>query len=128
MKKVLLFFCCIMLLSFPSLFAQQRAVTGTVTDNKDNSPLVDATVSVVGKQVSAKTKANGSFAISVPEGATQLRITYVGYADQTVDITSSNTVSIAMSASSQNLNEVVVIGYGTARRKDLTGAVASLKP
>lgn len=124
----LLFYSIVMLLAFPSLvFSQQRTLTGRVTDSKDNSPLVDATVSVVGKQVSAKTKNDGGFTINIPEGSTQLRITYVGYADQTVPISSSNNIPVAMTASSQNLNEVVVIGYGTARRRDLTGALASVK-
>src|SRR5215210_2284584 len=124
----LLFYLLIMLLALPSLlFAQPRTVTGRVADNKDNSPLVDATVSVVGQSVSAKTKTDGSFTINVPAGSNQLRITYIGYTDQTVNVSSSNNVTVTMTASSQNLNEVVVIGYGTARRRDLTGAVASVK-
>ncbi|WP_018617063.1 SusC/RagA family TonB-linked outer membrane protein [Segetibacter koreensis] len=128
MKKVLLFLCFITLLSIPSLlFSQARTVTGKVADNKDNAPLVDATVSVVGKPVSVKTKADGAFTINVPEGATQLKVTYVGYTDQTVDIPASNNVTVAMAASSQNLNEVVVIGYGSVRKKDATGALTSVK-
>src|SRR3954466_6256547 len=127
MKKALLFLTlCLLFLLPPMLFAQTRPVTGVVRDSKDNSPLVDATVSVVGKPVNSKTKTDGTFTINVPSGATQLKISYVGYADQTVDITSDK-LTVPMSASSQNLNEVVVIGYGTARKKDLTGAVASIK-
>src|SRR4051794_35107008 len=127
MKKILLFFCLIALISIPSLlFSQQRTVTGRVVDNKDNSPLIDATVSVVGKPVNAKTKADGAFTINVPEGATQLMVTYIGYANQTVDITSNN-LTVPMAASSQNLNEVVVIGYGSVRKKDATGALTSVK-
>jgi len=127
MKKVLLF-CLTVLLFIPSLlFSQGRTITGKIVDVKDNSPLVDATVSVVGKQVSAKTKADGSFTINVPQDATQLAVTYIGYTNQTINIPASNNVSISMTGSSQNLNEVVVIGYGTARKKDLTGAVASVK-
>ena len=125
-QSKLLFYLLIMLLALPSLlFSQQRTVTGRVSDST-NSPLVDATVSVVGKPVNTKTKADGTFTINVPAGANRLRITYIGYQDQTVSITSDNVV-VNMTASSQNLNEVVVIGYGTARRRDLTGSVASLK-
>ena len=126
MKQFRLLFFFLMLILCPALlFSQQRTVTGKVTDVKDNSPLVDATVSVVGKSVSTKTTPDGSFTISVPSGSTQLRISYVGFADQTVDITSGN-LTVSMSASSQNLNEVVVIGYGSVRKRDLTGSVSSV--
>lgn len=127
MKPLKLLLCFIMLATVPTLsFSQARTVTGQVNDSKDNSPLVDATVSVVGKTVSTKTKADGTFSINVPTGANQLKISYVGYADQTVSITSDN-LTVAMTASSQNLNEVVVIGYGTVRKKDATGALTSVK-
>ncbi|MEJ7680929.1 MAG: carboxypeptidase-like regulatory domain-containing protein [Segetibacter sp.] len=122
----LLFYLLIMLLALPSLlFSQQRTVSGRVTDSS-NSPLADATVSVVGKSVNTKTKSDGSFTINVPSGSNQLRVTYVGYQDQTVSITSDN-LTVNMTASNQSLSEVVVVGYGTARRKDLTGSTASVR-
>lgn len=122
----LLFYLLIVLLTLPSLaFSQQRTVSGRVTDSS-NAPLADATVSVIGKSVSAKTKADGTFTIAVPAGSTQLRVTYVGYTDKTVNVSSSNDVAVAMTASSQSLNEVVVIGYGTVRKRDITGSVATI--
>ncbi len=125
MKKNLIFFCWIILLSLPSLlFSQQRSVTGRVTDSS-NSPLADATVSVVGKSINTKTKGDGSFTINVPSSANQLKITYVGYQDKTISITSDN-LTVNMTAATSNLSDVVVIGYGTARRKDVTGAVAAV--
>ncbi len=127
MKELKHLLCFIMLAIVPALsFSQARTVTGQVTDSKDNTPLVDATVSVVGKSVSTKTKADGSFTISVPSGSNQLRISYVGYADQTVAITSGN-MTVSMAASTQSLTDVVVIGYGSARKRDITGAVSSVK-
>ena len=91
MKELKHLLCFIMLVIVPALsFSQARTVTGQVTDSKDNTPLVDATVSVVGKSVSTKTKADGSFTINVPSGSNQLRISYVGYADQTVAVTSGD--------------------------------------
>ncbi len=123
MKKLLGFFLfvCVPML----VFSQSKTVTGRVTDSKDNSPLAEATVSVVGKSVSSKTGADGSFTISVPEGSNRLKVSYVGYADETVSI-SGNVANISMTSSAQALTDVVVIGYGTARKKDLTGAVASV--
>jgi len=123
----LLFYLSFMLFALPALvFGQQRTVSGKVIDSKDNSPLVDATVSVVGKSVSAKTNSTGAFTINVPSGATQLAVSYIGYANQTVDITSDN-LTVTMTTSTQNLNEVVVIGYGSVRKRDATGSVASVK-
>ncbi|MCW3113900.1 MAG: SusC/RagA family TonB-linked outer membrane protein, partial [Segetibacter sp.] len=127
MKEFKLLLCFIMLVCVSVIsFGQSRTVTGQVTDGKDNSPLADATVSVVGKSVSTKTKADGTFSIAVPSGSNQLRVTYIGYQDQTFSI-SGSTASIAMTASTENLSDVVVVGYGTARRKDLTGSVASVR-
>lgn len=122
----LLFYLLIALLALPAfVFSQQRTLTGRVTDST-NSPLGDATVTVVGKSINTKTKADGTFTINVPGGSNQLRITYVGFVNQTVDVSSSDNVTVTMVGASQSLNEVVVIGYGTARRKDLTGSVASV--
>src|SRR4051812_34983205 len=127
MKRIKWLFSLLVLLFLPAfIFAQARIVTGTVTDTKDNSPLVDATVTVVGKSVSTKTKNDGSFTINVPSGATKLRISYVGYGDLTADITSDK-LALSMTAATQSLTDVVVIGYGSARRRDLTGAVSSVK-
>lgn len=122
--KLLLFF--IILNTVPDLtFGQARTVTGQVTDTT-NAPLADATVSVVGRPVSTKTRADGTFTISVPAGANQLRITYIGYEDQTVPVTSGN-LTISMTTATSSLTDVVVVGYGTARRRDVTGAVASVR-
>jgi len=126
MKELKLLLCFILLVTVPALsYSQQRTVTGRVTDVTTNSPLADATVTVVGTSVSAKTNTEGTFTVSAPSGSTQLRISYIGYQEQTVNITSDN-ISVAMTSSNETLSDVVVVGYGTARRKDLTGSVASV--
>lgn len=124
-QSKLLFYLLIMLVALPSLVFAQRTVTGRVTDSA-NAPLVDATVSVVGRSVNTKTKADGSFTITVPSGASQLRVTYIGYEQQTVPVISDN-LTVTMTTATQSLSDVVVVGYGTARRKDLTGATASVR-
>jgi iron complex outermembrane receptor protein len=106
--------------------AQQRTVTGTVTST-DGTPLVDASVIVVGQKTGVRTDANGTFSINVPATAKQLEISYVGSATQRVDISSASTVNVTLANTAANLTDVVVIGYGTARKKDLTGAVSSIK-
>lgn len=126
MRIFKLWLCLIAFVAPTLTFAQTRTVSGKVFDTKDGTPLAEATVSVVGKTISAKTGADGMFTISVPADARQLKISYVGFADKTVSI-SAGANNISMESTSQNLSEIVVTGYGTARRKDLTGATASLK-
>lgn len=107
--------------------AQQKAITGKVTNDKDGSPVSGASVIAKGSKSGTQTAADGTFSISVPTSVTQLEISSVGYATQTVSIGSGNVVNVGLSASSGGMTEVVVIGYGTARKKDLTGAVASVQ-
>jgi iron complex outermembrane receptor protein len=125
-KKLLLsglfLFCCLL-----STFAQQRTVTGKVTST-DGTPLVGATVLVVGQKTGVTTGADGSFSITVPQNAKALQISYVGSETKTVDITSTSKVNVSLLNSATNLSDVVVVGYGTARRRDLTGAITSVQP
>jgi iron complex outermembrane receptor protein len=123
-KKLLLggvfLFCC-----FLQTMAQQRTVTGKVTSS-DGSPLVGATVIVVGQKSGETTDANGAFSISVPQNAKQLQISYVGYQSETVDISGQSDVKVTLQSAAQALTDVVVTGYGTTRKKDLTGAVSQI--
>lgn len=106
--------------------AQDKVVTGKVTDSKDGTPLIGVTVMVKGTTRGAQTAADGSFRLSVPANATTLVISSLGYTTQEVAI-GSGTVNVSLVAGAgANLNEVVVIGYGTQRKKDLTGSVVSV--
>lgn len=102
-----------------------REVTGKVTDNTGTG-LPGVTVLVTGTSIGASTGADGDFRLQVPATATSLTVSFVGYAKQTVDITGRNTVTIALKDDAQALGDVVVVGYGTARKEDLTGAVSTL--
>lgn len=111
-----------------SAYAQEKVITGKVTDSKDGSPVIGA--SVVAKSSNSggtTTGADGSFKLSVPTSTTTLLVSYVGYGTQEISVVGKTTVDVSLSASGSNLNEVVVVGYGTARRKDITGSVASVK-
>ncbi len=108
-----------------SAFAQtQRTVTGTVID-ENGEPLIGATVKVVGESIGAATDIEGNFSVNVPKSAKQLVISYVGYDNLTVDITSDN-MTITMKPNSELLDEVVVIGYGVRKKDDLTGSVSTV--
>lgn len=126
MRKKLLLGSLLLLFCFFQTMAQQRAITGTVTTT-DGAPLVDASVIVVGQKTGVRTGADGTFSINVPANAKQLEVSYVGSETQRVDITSSSKVTVSLVSSSQALTDVIVVGYGTAKKKDLTGAVSSIQ-
>ncbi|HVU94895.1 MAG TPA: SusC/RagA family TonB-linked outer membrane protein [Puia sp.] len=106
-------------------FSQTKTITGKILDDK-GAPLQGATVTVKGTKQGASTGADGSFTINVPQSANTLTISSVGFANQDVSIASSTTVSVALVPTQAALNEVVVIGYGSVRRKDLTGSVTTV--
>ncbi|MCC6281177.1 MAG: SusC/RagA family TonB-linked outer membrane protein [Saprospiraceae bacterium] len=103
----------------------QRTVKGKVSDAESGEGLIGATVSVVGTTRGASTDIDGNFSVEVPDGATQLRFAYTGYAEQVVALSASNSVDVALKPGTM-LDEVVVIGYGSVRKTDATGAVASV--
>ena len=104
-----------------------REVSGKVTDAA-GAGLPGVTVLVTGTSIGASTGADGEFRLQVPATATSLTVSFVGYAKQTVDITGRNTVTVALKDDAQALGDVVVVGYGSVQKSDLTGAVAALGP
>ncbi|HEX4956670.1 MAG TPA: TonB-dependent receptor [Lacibacter sp.] len=107
-------------------FAQSRTVTGKVTDSKDGSPVPNASVTIKGTDRGTTTDAAGNFRLSVDNNNAVLVITSVGFTRLEVPVGSQTELTIGLNATSSNLNEVVVVGYGTQRKRDLTGAVATV--
>lgn len=127
LKRKLLRLSCLfaILLSLTThLLAQNRTVTGRVTDDQGKG-LQGVTVSVKGTNTATQTDADGSFTITAPGDGT-LVFTSVGFVTREASVGGRNTLDISMVTQNSALQEVVVIGYGTARRKDLTGAVATV--
>jgi len=113
--------------------AQTGRITGTITDRTAGAPIPNVTVTVVGTQLGARSGPDGRYSIAdVPAGAQRIRAARIGYAptDQLVTLTAGQTITtnFAMSAASVTLDQMVVVGYGTQRRSDLTGSVASVTP
>lgn len=106
------------------LYAQQLTMKGKIVDETD-TPLIGATVSVVGKTVGVSADANGEFSIKAARGET-LQFSYIGYVNQSLKISNQNSLVIRMEPKASALDEVVVVGYGTMKRSDLTGSVASV--
>ena len=103
----------------------QKQIKGKVTD-ADAKPIVGTTVTVKGSKVAVVTNAEGVFSITAPADAKTLSFSNVGYSAQDVTIGSGTELNVVLKLSTSALNEVVVIGYGTQKRKDLTGSVSSI--
>ena len=121
-------FLCLLFLAFGTAqtFAQVRTVTGKVTDEK-GAGLSGVTVSAVGRDAKALTNNDGNFSIQVNDQVKTLRFTYVGYESIDVSVSGKSTVDVSMSASNAGLDEVVVVGYTTQKKREATGTIASVK-
>lgn len=120
-KRFWVFF--LLLLTGFSGFAQ---VTGKVVD-ENNLPLSGATVSVPSTKQAVKTNASGSFSLRLGPGDTTLVVSYIGFQTKTVRLHNSTDLTIVLAAQAATLDQVVVVGYGTQKRKDVTGAIGSVK-
>lgn len=103
----------------------QRQISGNVSDIDNGDPLIGASISVEGTTTGTVSDVDGNYRLTVPEGSKSLKVTYTGYAEQILNIGSSNTINVYMSAGVA-LNETVVIGYGTVKREDATGLVQTV--
>jgi TonB-linked SusC/RagA family outer membrane protein len=116
--------CLLLLLSVAAL-AQNKTISGKVTDSKDGTPLQGVSVMPKGSVKGTVTGSDGIFHISVPSQTSTLIFSSIGFGLQQVSIT-GNEMMVPLVATNAALNEVVVIGYGTARKKDLTGSVSTI--
>ncbi|WP_036674605.1 SusC/RagA family TonB-linked outer membrane protein [Pedobacter heparinus] len=106
--------------------AQSRKISGKVTSD-DNEPLFGVTVFEKGTKTGATTDADGKFVLTVSNANATLSFRYVGYQSRDIPLNNRNTITLALKALDNALNEIVVVGYGTTTRKDLTGAVGQVK-
>jgi TonB-dependent starch-binding outer membrane protein SusC len=122
--KRLLYVMVLPLLLSLQVAAQDRLVTGRITDSS-GAPVVNASVTVANGRVGTQTGQDGSFSLKVPANAKSLTITSIGFANQNVTIGAAP-VAVTLQRTNASLSEVVVIGYGTARKRDLTGSVTTV--
>eukprot|EP01137_Pigoraptor_chileana_P032712 Opistho-2@22530 len=125
MRKLVTMLLCVVL-AITQIAAQSRTVKGKVTDSKSN-PVPNASVVVKGSTTGTTSDANGDFSINVPASAKSLVITSLNFASQEVSIGSKTNITVALLSTEQDLQEVVVVGYGSKKKSDLTGSVATLK-
>lgn len=105
--------------------AQTRTIKGEVTDAQNGEALIGATVMVEGEKGGTVTDFDGNFSLLVSSSAKKIKVSYIGYIDKVLSI--SDNMKVKLESDSKALADVVVIGYGTARKSDLTGSVATVK-
>lgn len=114
------------LLTINVAFAQNITIKGKVIDGGDKTPLPGVTILVKGTQTGTQTDANGGYSLSAPANAT-LVFNFVGYTALEQAVNNQTTINVSLASSTQQLEQVVVVGYGTQRKIDVTGSVASVK-
>ncbi|MCI5081783.1 MAG: TonB-dependent receptor [Saprospiraceae bacterium] len=115
----------VVLALLPSALFGQRTISGQVTDAETKEPLLGANVLVQGTTSGTITDFDGNFSLEVPEGTTALVVSYTGYAEVVVPLGAENTINVELTAG-ELLDEVVVIGYGTVKKEDATGAIQTI--
>src|ERR1035438_833239 len=106
-------------------FSQTKTISGKISDAQ-GAPIQGATVTVKGSRLGTSTDVAGAFKLNVPENSKTLVITSIGFTSVDVDISGKTEILVGLAASGSNLNEVVVTGYGSSKKKDVTGAISSI--
>jgi len=124
MRKRLVFLLGMLVVCL-QLLAQNRVISGKVTDAQ-GSAVPNASVTVKGTSVGTTTNAEGNFSLNIPESARALIVSSVGFANQEVSIGNQSNITIALSSSTNSMDEVVVVAYGTAKRSSFTGSASQI--
>lgn len=127
MKKLLLIFFALSAITSLTTKAQDRIIGGRVTSFDDAQPLPGVSVKAQDSKSGVQTNSDGSYTLRLKPGESSVNFSFVGYLSQTVNINSSSTYHIKLIADRKQLNDVVVIGYGSASKRMVTGAVGSIK-
>lgn len=125
MKRKLLFILFLLLSTSICTYAQNRTITGKVTDGGDKA-IPGVSVSVKGTNQTVQTNMQGLYNINVSTKAEVLVFKYLGFADQEIAIKSSSTIDVSLKETSSNLSELVIVGYGTQTKRDVTGSTVNL--
>lgn len=127
MRKVLLLSLVMLLTLVSQAWAQNQTISGKVTDQSNGEGLPGVAVLVKGTTVGTTTSFDGSYTINVPSNAATLVYRFIGYLSVEKPIGNASEINVALKSDTKLLEEVVVVGYGTQERRDITGSVASVK-
>ncbi|MDG1805848.1 TonB-dependent receptor [Flavicella sp.] len=126
MNKMKITFIALVMICTQSVFSQTKSISGLVTD-ESNSPLPGVSVLVVGTNIGVTTDFDGNFTIQDVSASNELEVSYIGMETQVIKVGNQSSISVTLKESSQALDEVVVVGYGSTSRKLVTGAISSVK-
>ncbi len=126
MRKIVISTLILLLVFGTGLNAQERTVTGKVTDASNGSGLPGVNVAIVGTSQGAITDMDGNYSIKVPGNDVSLSFSFIGYTTQTVKVGSQKVINVSLSATDVGLAEVVIVGYGEMKKENLTGAVSTV--
>ena len=113
-------------ISFAFVAHAQKTITGKVTDANSGSGVSNVTILVKGTKIGTQTAADGSYTVTVPKNSNTLVISAIGYASQQILVDNQSSINISLTAAASTLSDIVVIGYTTVRKKDLTGSIATI--
>ena len=125
MSHVLSILCMLFVVLCPSMAWAQSAIKGTVVD-ESGSPLIGATVVVVGTQNATSTNVDGQFSLSGVKVGSQLMVTFIGYTNQTVDVTTATTYNIVLKNDAEMIEDIVVVGYGVQKKASVTVSIPQI--
>lgn len=126
-KRILSHVFCLLLVFIQASAQDGRKITGRILGDNDDKPLLGVTITAKGTSIAVTTDADGRFTISVPPSVKALLFSSVGFETQEVVIGSQTNINSSLKFSSKGMNEVVVVGYGTQKRSELSGSIASIK-
>src|SRR5690625_2088496 len=115
----------VLLFLFSGIQAQQRTIKGEVLEFSNNQPIAGATI-VGGQGIGTTTDEDGAFSLKVPKETESIQISFIGYETKDVPLDTSSFYNILLKTSENSLTQLVVVGYGTQRKSDLTGAVSTV--
>jgi len=127
MKKISLLLTFLLFVGMQAIFAQTRDVTGVVTSADDGATIPGASVVAKGTTVGTITDADGHFTLKAPVGARSLLVSFVGFTTQEVLLTTAKEYKISLQSEQVSVDEVVVVGYGTQKKREVTGAISQVK-
>ena len=127
MKKVTMLLAFLGFLGLQVVFAQSREITGKVTSSEDDGPIPGTSVVVKGSTVGTITDMEGTFKLKIPQDAKVLVFTFVGMTPQEVNVTNQSVYNVKLISQNVAVDEVVVVGYGVQKKREVTGAISQVK-
>jgi TonB-dependent starch-binding outer membrane protein SusC len=127
MRKLTFLLACLMLIGVGLVNAQTRSVSGIVSSSDDGEPIIGATVLVKGTTQGTITSADGRFSLTVPASAKTLTVSFVGMITKEIALTNATTYNVSLSSDVIGIDEVIVVGYGVQKKREVTGSITSVK-